>query len=35
MDALHGEGWPDRKIAGFWRRLGAFVIDLILLGIVG
>ncbi|OOG60158.1 RDD family protein [Rhodanobacter sp. C03] len=35
MDALHGEGWPDRKIAGFWRRLGALVIDLILLGIVG
>jgi uncharacterized RDD family membrane protein YckC len=35
MEALHGEGGPDRKIAGFWRRLGAFVIDLILLGIVG
>jgi len=35
MDALQGEGGPDRKIAGFWRRLGALVIDLILLGIVG
>jgi uncharacterized RDD family membrane protein YckC len=35
MDTLHGEGGPDRKIAGFWRRLGAFVIDLILLGVVG
>lgn len=35
MDTLHGEGRPDRKIAGFWRRLGAFVIDLVLLGIVG
>jgi len=34
MDALQGEV-PDRKIAGFWRRLGAFVIDLILLGIAG
>ena len=34
MDASHGEV-PDRKIAGFWRRLGAFVIDLILLGIAG
>ena len=35
MDTLHTEGGSDRKIAGFWRRLGAFVIDLILLGIVG
>lgn len=35
MDTLHGEGGPDRKIAGFWRRLGAFVIDLVLLGIAG
>lgn len=35
MDTLHGEGGPDRKIAGFWRRLGAFVIDLVLLGVVG
>jgi uncharacterized RDD family membrane protein YckC len=26
---------PDRKIAGFWRRLGAFVVDVILLGIAG
>lgn len=34
MDELHGEV-PDRKIAGFWRRLGAFVIDVILLGIAG
>jgi uncharacterized RDD family membrane protein YckC len=34
MDALQGEV-PDRKIAGFWRRLGAFVIDVILLGIAG
>jgi Predicted membrane protein/domain len=34
MDALQGEV-PDRKIAGFWRRLGAFAIDLILLGITG
>jgi uncharacterized RDD family membrane protein YckC len=35
MDAVQREGWPDRKIAGFWRRLGAFVIDLLLLGIAG
>lgn len=35
MDTLHGEGWPDRRIAGFWRRIGALVIDLIMLGIVG
>ena len=35
MDTLHGEGGPDRKIAGFWRRLGAIVIDLVLLGIAG
>jgi len=35
MDTLHGEGSRNREIAGFWRRLGAFVIDLILLGIVG
>jgi len=34
MDALQGEV-PDRKIAGFWRRLGAFVIDFMLLGIAG
>ncbi len=34
MDALQGEV-PDRKIAGFWRRLVAFVIDVILLGIAG
>ncbi|HEV2679923.1 MAG TPA: RDD family protein [Rhodanobacter sp.] len=34
MDALH-EGEPDRKVAGFWRRLGAFAIDVILLGIAG
>jgi uncharacterized RDD family membrane protein YckC len=34
MDALQGES-PDRKIAGFWRRLGALAIDLILLGIAG
>ncbi|MFC5580503.1 RDD family protein [Rhodanobacter terrae] len=34
MDASHGEV-PDRKIAGFWRRLGALAIDLILLGIAG
>lgn len=35
MDTLHGEGGSDREIAGFWRRLGAFVIDLVLLGIAG
>lgn len=35
MDALHGEGGPAREIAGFWRRLGAIAIDVILLGIVG
>lgn len=34
MDASQGEV-PDRKIAGFWRRLGAFVIDFMLLGIAG
>lgn len=35
MDTLHGKDGPERKIAGFWRRLGAFVIDLVLLGIAG
>ncbi|WP_158883736.1 RDD family protein [Rhodanobacter sp. L36] len=35
MDAWQTDGWPARTIAGFWRRLGAFIIDLILLGIVG
>ncbi|MHB1056292.1 MAG: RDD family protein [Rhodanobacter sp.] len=35
MGTLHGEGGPERKIAGFWRRLGAFAIDLVLLGIAG
>lgn len=35
MDALQVEGLPERTIAGFWRRLGALVIDLILLTIVG
>ncbi|OOG61561.1 hypothetical protein B0E46_16500 [Rhodanobacter sp. B04] len=35
MDTWHREGGPDRKIAGFWRRLGAFAIDLVLLGIAG
>lgn len=35
VDALHGEEAPAREIAGFWRRLGAFVIDVIMLGIVG
>lgn len=35
MDTWHTEGGPDRKIAGFWRRLGAFAIDLVLLGIAG
>ncbi|WP_161596236.1 RDD family protein [Rhodanobacter glycinis] len=34
MDAWQGEV-PNRKIAGFWRRLGAFVVDVILLGIAG
>jgi uncharacterized RDD family membrane protein YckC len=34
MDELHKEE-PDRKIAGFWRRLVAFAIDVILLGIAG
>lgn len=35
MDAWDGEEVPARRIAGFWRRLGAFVIDVIVLGIVG
>ncbi|QBB70874.1 RDD family protein [Pseudolysobacter antarcticus] len=35
MDTVDGEGWPVRGIAGFWRRTGAFVVDGILLGIVG
>lgn len=35
MDGLHGEGWPNHEIAGFWRRLGALAIDVVLLGIVG
>ena len=35
MDAQQGDGSPQRVIAGFWRRLGALVIDLILLSIVG
>jgi len=35
MDGLHGESSPNREIAGFWRRLGALAIDLVLLGIVG
>jgi uncharacterized RDD family membrane protein YckC len=35
METVGGEGWPDRVIAGFWRRLGAFVIDVVMLGIVG
>lgn len=35
MDSTHGEVEPVRPIAGFWRRLGAFAIDTILLGLVG
>ena len=35
MDATHGEVEPVRSIAGFWRRLGAFAIDMLLLGLVG
>jgi len=35
MDTLDREGWPARKIAGFWRRIGAFVVDGFVLGIVG
>ncbi|WP_426663502.1 RDD family protein [Rhodanobacter aciditrophus] len=35
MDTQQGEGRPERAVAGFWRRLGALVVDLMLLGIVG
>jgi uncharacterized RDD family membrane protein YckC len=35
MDSLQGEGLPKGGIAGFWRRLGAFAIDVFLLGVVG
>lgn len=35
MDTLLGKEWPEHRIAGFWRRLAAFVIDGILLGIAG
>lgn len=35
MDELQTEPVPASAIAGFWRRLGAFAIDLILLLIVG
>ena len=35
MDSLHVESQPNREIAGFWRRLIAFAIDVTLLGIVG
>ncbi len=35
MDTLREEWSPDREIAGFWRRILAFVVDGIVLGIVG
>ncbi|MGC1550794.1 MAG: RDD family protein [Rhodanobacter sp.] len=39
MDTLHGERQPNAlpmlDIAGFWRRLNAFVVDCFMLGIVG
>ena len=35
MGTWHGEGRLDREIAGFWRRLGAIVVDLALLALVG
>ncbi len=35
MDEVIGEAAPQVRVAGFWRRLAALVIDLILLGIVG
>ncbi|MFC5741792.1 RDD family protein [Dyella tabacisoli] len=35
MDTVHGEGESILDLAGFWRRLGAFAIDCVLLGMVG
>lgn len=35
MDSFHGDGLPGPEIAGFWRRIFAFVIDCLLLGVVG
>ncbi|GLQ50950.1 RDD family protein [Dyella flava] len=35
MDTSVGEGRQDLVIAGFWRRLGAFFIDSIIVGLVG
>jgi uncharacterized RDD family membrane protein YckC len=35
MDSFRGDGLPGREIAGFWRRIFAFVIDCMLLGVVG
>jgi uncharacterized RDD family membrane protein YckC len=35
LDELQTEPAPAGEIAGFWRRLGAFAIDLILLMIIG
>ena len=35
MDTSVGEGRQDLVIAGFWRRLGAFAIDSLIVGLVG
>ncbi|HEV2539831.1 MAG TPA: RDD family protein [Frateuria sp.] len=35
MDTSVTEGGRDLVIAGFWRRLGAFVIDILILGAIG
>lgn len=35
MDDAHGEGCPVGEVASFWRRLVAFAIDAILLGLAG
>jgi len=35
MDEVVGEAAPQVRVAGFWRRLSALVIDLIVLGIAG
>jgi uncharacterized RDD family membrane protein YckC len=35
MDTSVTDGAQDLAIAGFWRRIGAFFIDVILLGIIG
>lgn len=35
MDTSVTDGRPDLVVAGFWRRLGAFLIDCLILGVVG